>query len=77
MKTKLYTVRKSEGLTLQQMAAFVGVDAGNLSRLERGMQGASLSLAEKISKLFHGKISEIEILYPERYLTNSVIDRSL
>lgn len=67
MKTKLYSVRKASGLTLQEVGNVVGVDAGNLSRLERGVQKASLKLAEKISKLFQGRISELEILYPERY----------
>jgi len=56
-------------MTLQQVSVKVGIDAGNLSRIERCKQSASPLLAEKLSKLFCGEISEIEILYPERYST--------
>jgi transcriptional regulator with XRE-family HTH domain len=67
MTTPLLKIRKQQGLTLQQLSTHLELDAGNLSRIERGKQIASTKLAEKISKLFNGQISEIEILYPERF----------
>lgn len=69
MTSPLYKIRKDENLTLQQVSIQIGLDAGNLSRIERGKQAASPLIAEKLSKLFGGRISEIEILYPERFLT--------
>lgn len=43
------------------------IDSGNLSRIERGVQRASATLAESLSKVFGGEITEIHILYPERF----------
>lgn len=43
------------------------VDSGNLSRVERGAQRASTSLAEKLVQVFEGDLTEIHILYPERF----------
>lgn len=50
------------------------VDTGNLSRIERGTQRASTSLAESLCKVFNTNIqegqevlTEIHILYPERF----------
>ena len=40
--------RKKKGLTLEQLAHQVGTDTGNLSRLERGKQGASQELLSKL-----------------------------
>ena len=43
------------------------IDSGNLSRVERGVQRASTGLAENLSRVFDGDITEIHILYPERF----------
>lgn len=40
--------RKAKGLTLEALANQVDTDTGNLSRLERGLQGASQELLKKI-----------------------------
>lgn len=40
--------RKAKKLNLEQLALMVGTDSGNLSRLERGLQGASQELLTKI-----------------------------
>lgn len=40
--------RKAKKLTLEAVAAMVGTDTGNLSRLERGKQGASQELLSKV-----------------------------
>jgi len=42
-------LRKGRGLTLNQLAAEVGSDVGNLSRLERGQQGYSDQTLSKIA----------------------------
>ncbi len=44
------TKRKSLSITLQAMAANVGADAGNLSRIERGELGVSETLLRKIAE---------------------------
>lgn len=40
--------RKAKKMTLEELAHLVGTDSGNLSRLERGLQGASQELLIKI-----------------------------
>jgi amino-acid N-acetyltransferase len=42
--------RKSLNMTLQQLAATIGADAGNLSRIERGSLGASETMLRKIAE---------------------------
>lgn len=67
MDTPLRKVRLGKGLTLTEVARSTGIDEGNLSRLERGEQGASPDVAEKLTKFYDGEVTELEILYPERY----------
>ena len=45
--------RKSRNLTLQTLAAQVGADAGNLSRIERGELGINEQLLRKIAAALH------------------------
>ena len=45
---KIRNVRKQRELTLQQVAAAVGTDTGNLSRMERGQQGIGLEMLSKL-----------------------------
>lgn len=47
---KIRLLRKSQKLTLQDLALLVDSDVGNLSRLERGKQGYSDQLLKKIAK---------------------------
>lgn len=42
-------LRKKRGLTLNQLAAEIGSDVGNLSRVERGLQGYSDQIISKIA----------------------------
>jgi len=42
-------LRKARGLTINQLAALIESDVGNLSRLERDMQGYSDTLLQKLS----------------------------
>lgn len=64
MDTPLRALRKSRGLTLQEVANAIGTDTGNLSRIEQGAQ-RSLDLARKLVD-FYGReaITELQILYP-------------
>jgi len=43
------------------------LDTGNLSRIERGKQTPSPVTAEKLCLVFGGELTEIQILYPERF----------
>ncbi len=45
------------------------IDTGNLSRIERCEQRASPTTAEKLVRVFDGDLTEIHILYPERFTT--------
>ena len=58
------------GQTLTQVADAVGTDAGNLSRIENGKQRASPDMAEKLARHFGYAITEIQILYPERFISS-------
>ncbi|AUY25527.1 MULTISPECIES: helix-turn-helix domain-containing protein [Mixta] len=68
MQTPLRKMRVEKKLTISEVAIATQLDVGNLSRIERGMQVPSLETAEKLSKFFKGKISEMQILYPQRYM---------
>lgn len=65
--TPLHAIRKRREKTLAEVAQAVGTDAGNLSRIENGKQQASPALAERLARHFGYAITEIEILYPERF----------
>jgi transcriptional regulator with XRE-family HTH domain len=67
METPLRKAREQRGLTLQEVAKEVDTDQGNLSRIERGEQTPSKELAAALSAFFGHEVSEMQILYPERY----------
>lgn len=59
------TARKAQGMTLEDLANQVDTDSGNLSRLERGKQGASQELLSKIMKVLKMEVvSHIKPLGP-------------
>ncbi|MCC8384611.1 helix-turn-helix domain-containing protein [Photorhabdus laumondii subsp. laumondii] len=68
MKTPLRKIRIEKGLTISEVSRATSVDIGNLSRIERGVQSPSLDTAEKLSCYFKGEVSEMQILYPRRYM---------
>ncbi|HBH6927448.1 TPA: helix-turn-helix transcriptional regulator [Enterobacter cloacae] len=68
MCTPLRKMRVEKGLTIAEVSKLTEIDVGNLSRIERGKQVTSFETAEKLSKFFEGKISEMQILYPHRYM---------
>ena len=67
MSSPLRRTRIARKQTLTELALSVGTDPGNLSRIESGKQTASPALAEKIARHFGYELSEIQILYPERF----------
>ena len=77
MQSPLRILRKSQGMTLSHVAKEVDIDPGNLSRIERGQQIASLDVVERLVRFFSGKINELEILYPHRYANSTDIDGNL
>lgn len=68
-QTPLRAVRLEYGLTLSQVAVAIQLDVGNLSRIERGIQVASVDVAERLTNYFKGEITEMQILYPKRFTT--------
>jgi transcriptional regulator with XRE-family HTH domain len=67
MKSPLRLAREKRGMTLNALAAKVGSDVGNLSRIERGVQTPHPDLAERICKEFLGEVNELQLIYPSRY----------
>lgn len=67
MKSPLRNVREARGQTIVEVCQAVSADPGNLSRIENGKQKASTELAEKLAKHFDNEITEMQILYPERF----------
>ena len=52
----LRQLRQKRGKSLEDVAAAVGTDAGNLSRIERGIQLPSGQLAQRIADFYGKKI---------------------
>ncbi len=67
MNSPLKQVRLKREKTLQEVADAVGIDTGNLSRIERGLQVPSKDLTERLAKYFEGEVTETQIIYPERF----------
>ncbi len=68
MKTPLRLERERRNLTIFQVSIAIGLDPGNLSRIERGYQTPSKEAAEKLVNFFDNELTEIQILYPERFM---------
>ncbi len=67
MISPLRAARESRGETLQTVAIAVGIDPGNLSRIERGTQTPSKDLTEKLVAYFGGEVNEVQVIFPERF----------
>lgn len=63
--TPLKKARKDKGYSQAGLAEVVGVSQTTISDLERMREKTSPDVAEKIATVLG--ISEMEILYPERY----------
>lgn len=73
MDTPLRAARRKSGQNLAEVAQALGTDAGNLSRIERGIQAPSREMAEKLARHFRRfKLTEIQIIYPERFADPSL-----
>lgn len=66
MITPLRKARQRAGKKLGDVALAVDISEGSLSRIECGKQKPSPEVAERLARYF-GTVSEIEILYPERF----------
>lgn len=75
METLLRKVRLRRRVSLSRVAREANVDPGNLSRIERGLANASREVAERLAKYYGGEITELQILYPERYGESGVEGR--
>jgi transcriptional regulator with XRE-family HTH domain len=67
MKSLLRQARERAGQTIVEVCKAVSVDPGNLSRVENGKQKPSTELAEKLARHFGEPLTEMQILYPERF----------
>nr|WP_312837931.1 helix-turn-helix transcriptional regulator [Atlantibacter hermannii] len=56
---KIRQIRKAKKITLNQLATLADSDVGNLSRLERGLQGYSDALIKKIATALEVPVSEL------------------
>lgn len=74
METPLRKARVSAGRTLTAVAEDVGIEKGTLSKIETGKSTPSTGLAARLAS-YYG-ISEMEILYPERYVEKGRNKRS-
>lgn len=66
--TPLRFVRLKRGMSLSEVADGVGTTPAQISNIEKAKHRPSAGLAERISAFFDGEVSEIEILFPERFV---------
>ncbi|WP_286920084.1 MULTISPECIES: S24 family peptidase [Pseudomonas] len=72
---RIRSARKARGLTLEELANQVDTDSGNLSRLERGKQGASQELLSRIMKALNMEVvSHIEHVMPRNKYSEAFYD---
>jgi transcriptional regulator with XRE-family HTH domain len=71
MSTPLQKIRTKLKISQTEISKSVGINQGNFSRIERGIDTPTAANAEKIAEFIntrfgHPIISELEILYPKR-----------
>jgi putative transcriptional regulator len=64
--TPLKRIRKARGLTAAGVAETLQMDQGHYTRIENGAS-TSAETAAKIAALFSPEISELHVLYPDRF----------
>lgn len=69
--TPLREQRKKRRLSGNEVAEAVGTDLSHYYKVERGISTASADLAERLSLFFGGAITELQILYPKRFVHDS------
>jgi transcriptional regulator with XRE-family HTH domain len=67
IESPLKRVRVRRGLKQREVAAALKLDNGQYGRIEKGV-GQTPQNAEAIAKFFGHEITEMQILYPERYI---------
>ncbi len=65
MKNKLEEIRKSRGITQEQLAAALSVSRQTIGSLENGRYNPSIILAFKIARYFNLSIEDIFIFEEE------------
>jgi transcriptional regulator with XRE-family HTH domain len=67
MASPLARKRKELKLTVEQVASGVGCSAPNYWRIESGEQQPRKNLLQAIIRYFDNQVTEMEILFPERF----------
>lgn len=67
MTTPLERKRKGLKLTVEQVASSIGCSPPNYWRIESGDQQPRKKLLKAILEFFNDEISEMEILFPEKF----------
>ena len=70
--TPLERYRKGRGLSQAALARAAATDQGTISRIESREQVASPQLAEKIALATGHAVTEMQVLYPDRYTATPV-----
>lgn len=65
--TALKRLREQKGMTATSVAQAVRMDQSYYSKIENGRATASPEVAAKLAGFFAHEITEMQILYPERY----------
>lgn len=64
--TPLQQIREIRGLSQAEVADAVGVDQSTYCRIEKS-GGCTRTNAEKLAKYFGSVLTELHIMFPERY----------
>jgi len=67
LSTPLSRLRDAVGVTTTEVSKVIGLNTGNISRLENGHNRPSPETAEKLVRYFQGALTELHLIYPERY----------
>lgn len=71
----LRTARLERGLTLAKVAGAIGIDTGNLSRIERGRQLPDRDLAMRLFEFYERQVPLLSILGFDPDLERSRADK--
>jgi DNA-binding XRE family transcriptional regulator len=66
----LSEARKNKAVSQEIVAKAIGIDRAAYSNIETGKRRASPKIAAKLAQFFHPIIKEVDILYPERGMSN-------
>ena len=66
-QTPLGKLRRAIGLTTVELGAMVGMDNGWISKLENVLNRPSPLAAEKLVAVFRNELTEMHLIYPERF----------